>query len=70
MQGPPSGGYASIGCRNRVPGGFMGRVFLIVVVLGLVAAGLGFLALGAFPPEPHPVAIHKVMPNDRFVHGS
>jgi hypothetical protein len=47
----------------------MGRLILFVVLLGLVLAGLGFLALGAFPPEPKPVAIHKVMPNDRFSHG-
>ena len=48
----------------------MGRLFFVVVLLGLVVAGLGFLALGAFPPEPKPAPIHKVMPNDRFNHGT
>ncbi len=48
----------------------MGRLFLVVVLLGLVATGLGFLALGAFPPEPKPAPVHKVMPNDRFNHGT
>lgn len=47
----------------------MGRLFLFVVLLGLIAAGLGFLGLGAFPPEPKPAQIHKVMPNDRFIRG-
>ncbi len=44
----------------------MHRMFLIVVLLGLVALGVGFLVLGAFPPEPHPQQIQKVLPNDRF----
>ena len=45
----------------------MGRLFLIVVVLGLLVVGLGVLGLGAFPPEPKTATVHKVMPNDRFV---
>ncbi len=45
----------------------MGRVLVLVFLLVLIAAGVGFLALGAFPPDPHPAAIHKVLPNDRFV---
>jgi len=44
----------------------MQRVFVIVVVIGLLAIGIGFLMLGAFPPEPHPQEIQKVLPNDRF----
>ncbi len=47
----------------------MGRLLFILLLLLLIAAGLGFLALGAFPPEPHPVPVHKVMPNDRFIRG-
>ena len=47
----------------------MGRLFFIVVLLGLAVAGLGFLTLGAFPPEPKTAPIHKVMPNDRFIRG-
>ena len=48
----------------------MGRLFLIVVVLGLVVVGLGVLTLGAFPPEPKTANVHKVMPNDRFNHAN
>ena len=44
----------------------MRRMFLIVVLLGLVVIGIGFLVLGAFPPEPRPQDIQKVLPNDRF----
>ena len=44
----------------------MGRLILLAFVLLLIAGGVGFFALGAFPPDPHPVAIHKVLPNDRF----
>jgi hypothetical protein len=44
----------------------MHRMFLIVMLLGLVALGVGFLVLGAFPPDPHPQQIQKVLPNDRF----
>ena len=44
----------------------MHRMFLIVVLVGVVVIGLGFLVLGAFPPEPHQQEIQKVLPNDRF----
>ena len=50
-------------------------VVLAAVVAARVAHGiglpglLGFLGLGAFPPEPKPAQIHKVMPNDRFIRG-
>lgn len=44
----------------------MQRVFLIVLVLGVLAIGIGFLVLGAYPPEPHQQDIQKVLPNDRF----
>jgi hypothetical protein len=39
---------------------------LIVVLLGLAVAGIGLLALGAFPPEPHTQPVQKVLPNDHF----
>jgi len=39
---------------------------LIVVLIGLVAAGIGLLALGAFPPDPHAQPVQKVLPNDHF----
>jgi len=44
----------------------MGRMIFMALVLLLVLAGVGFLALGAFPPEPQPVPVHKVLPNDQF----
>ena len=47
----------------------MGRLFLVVFLLGLLVVGVGFLALGAFSPEPRPAPVHKVMPNERFIRG-
>ncbi|MBV9735815.1 MAG: hypothetical protein JO209_07875 [Acidisphaera sp.] len=44
----------------------MRNSLLIVVLAGLVAAVIGLLALGAFPPQPHPHQVNKVLPNDRF----
>jgi hypothetical protein len=38
-------------------------IILLVVIIGL---GAGFLALGAFPPEPKTQTIQRVLPNDRF----
>jgi Na+-transporting methylmalonyl-CoA/oxaloacetate decarboxylase gamma subunit len=48
----------------------MGRVFLVLFLLLLIAAGLGFFALGAFPPQPVTSPVHKIMPNDKFGHTS
>jgi hypothetical protein len=42
------------------------RIFLAVVVTGLLLIGVGVLMLGAFPPTPHPQAVEKVLPNDKF----
>lgn len=42
------------------------RIFLAVVVAGLVLLGIGVLMLGAFPPQPHQQAVEKVVPNDKF----
>ena len=44
----------------------MRRLFLLVVLLGLVVVAVGLMMLGAFPPEPHPQQIQKVLPNERF----
>lgn len=44
----------------------MRKTLLIVVLAGLVAAVIALLALGAFPPQPHPQQVNKVLPNDRF----
>jgi hypothetical protein len=43
------------------------RIFLFVVLAGLVALAGGVLVLGIFPPSPHPQAVEKVVPNDRFI---
>jgi len=48
----------------------MGRLFLVLFLLLVMAIGLGFLALGAFPPEPQTAPVHKIMPNDRFARPS
>jgi hypothetical protein len=42
------------------------RIVLAVVVVGLVLLGVGALMLGAFPPQPHPQAVEKTLPNDKF----
>lgn len=44
----------------------MGRVFLIVLLGGLIILGVALLALGAFPPHPHVQPVQTVLPNDRF----
>lgn len=44
----------------------MTRIVLIVLALGLLAAGGGLLYLGAFPPDPKTQTIEKTLPNDRF----
>lgn len=50
------------GCEGEAPI----RIFLFVVLTGLVAIVGGVLMMGAFPPQPHPVMIEKVLPNDKF----
>jgi hypothetical protein len=47
----------------------MARLFLFVLLLGLVIGAVGLVVLGAFPPEPRSQQIQKVLPNDRFQHG-
>ena len=44
----------------------MARIFIVVVVLGLLAMVVGIVVLGAFPPDPHPQQIQRTLPNDRF----
>lgn len=48
----------------------MRRLFLFVLLLGFVAIAVGMVVLGAFPPNPHVQSIQKVLPNDRFTHGT
>jgi hypothetical protein len=44
----------------------MRNVVLIIVLLVLLVVAGGFLALGAFPPEPRSEVIQKIIPNERF----
>jgi len=44
----------------------MVRIFLFVVAAGLVLLGVAVVFLGAFPPNPAPHAVEKVLPNDKF----
>ena len=44
----------------------MQRVFLLVVLLGVLVAVVGGLALGMFPPGPRTEQVQRVLPNDRF----
>jgi hypothetical protein len=44
----------------------MARVFLFVIFAGLIAAAIALLAVGAFPPKPHPQPVQTVLPNDSF----
>jgi hypothetical protein len=47
----------------------MNRIFLLIVLAGLVLIGAGALLLGAFPPAPHVQPVEKVLPNDQFKGG-
>jgi hypothetical protein len=44
----------------------MVRWLLLAILLVVLAGAVGFLALGAFPPEPHPTTVHKVLPADHI----
>ena len=44
----------------------MFRIFVAVVGAGLIILVGGALILGAFPPNPQPKPIEKVLPNDKF----
>ncbi len=44
----------------------MSRIFLIVVAIGLVVVVAAVLVIGAFPPNPAPHPVQKVLPNDKF----
>ena len=42
------------------------RIFLIVVLAGVVVLGATVLLLGTYPPNPTPKPVEKVLPNDKF----
>jgi len=42
------------------------RIFLIVVMAGLVILGATVVFLGAFPPNPSPHPVEKVLLDDKF----
>ncbi len=42
------------------------RIFFIVVAAGLVVLGVAVVMLGAYPPNPTPHSVEKVLPNDKF----
>ncbi len=42
------------------------RIFLFVVLAGLVVLGAAMVMLGAYPPNPTTHAVEKVLPNDKF----
>jgi hypothetical protein len=44
----------------------MFRIFVAVVGAGLIIIVGGALILGAFPPNPQPKQVERVLPNDKF----
>ena len=44
----------------------MSRVFLAVIVLGLLVIAAGIVYLGAFPPLPRTQQVQQVLPNAGF----
>jgi hypothetical protein len=42
------------------------RIFLFVILAGLIALGVGVLMLGEYPPNPVSHPVEKVLPNDKF----
>ena len=48
----------------------MRRPLLLALLLAFVVIAVGMVLLGAFPPDPQVQSIQKVLPNDRFTHGT
>lgn len=44
----------------------MRRVFLFVLLVGVVVLALGLLALGAFPPAPHTTPVQHAIAIDKL----
>ena len=47
-------------------GAEMTRIFLIVVVIGILLLAGGLVYLGTFPPNLPQHPVEKVLPNDKF----
>lgn len=43
------------------------RPLLFILVVLIVLAAVGLLAIGAFPPNVTPQPVEQVIPNDRFI---
>lgn len=44
----------------------MRRLVLFLLLALVLLAGIGFVVLGAFPPEPAQRPVERVLPNERF----
>ena len=44
----------------------MTRIFLIVVLFGILLVAGGLVYLGMFPPNPPQHPVERVLPNDKF----
>jgi hypothetical protein len=44
----------------------MRRIVLFLILVLILLAAIGFVVLGAFPPDPSPQPVERVLPNERF----
>ena len=44
----------------------MSRVFLLVILAGVIVVVAGIVVLGAFPPHPRSATVQQVLPNSGF----
>lgn len=44
----------------------MRRFLLFLILVLIVLAAAGFVFLGAFPPDPSPRSVERVLPNEQF----
>jgi hypothetical protein len=62
----PRAAEATRGPDRRSRAHIMARVFLIVLVAGLLILAGAVVYLGAFPPSPHVQTVDKVLSNGTF----